>query len=302
MPPMKEKDPYERVERPKGISDVPRYLKALLGGFFSRLFYTFGMVWKTGPWILIFMILFSVLTGILPLIGSLISREILNELQEVITERALLEAVGIDYKAAFFGSAVLSLLIFFFSYKLIQSFITRINTAVTRIAGEKVGKHVKLIIMEKSREVDIASFDMPEFYEKLENANREASTRPIHVLSSTFDVVSNGGVDKVGVHVFQIDAQKLLCVKVSFVNGRCHDIGGVSLLAFALDHEVGVAHACGGCVDTGVDPEFLAAVVDLGKGVIFGVGLLIGRGVLGVAIVGLCTGKQAGEKQKEREK
>lgn len=189
---MREKDPYERVERPKGISDLPRYLKELLGGFFSRLFYTFGMVWKTGPWILILMVLFAVLTGILPLVGSLISREILNELQRVITERALLEASGIDYKAAFFGSTVLVLLIFFFSYKLIQNFINRINSAVTRIAGEKVGKRVKLIIMEKSREVDIASFDMPEFYEKLENANREASTRPIQVLSSTFDVVSNG--------------------------------------------------------------------------------------------------------------
>lgn len=189
---MREKDPYERVARPKGISDLPRYLKELLGGFFARLFYTFGMVWKTGPWILILMVLFAVLTGILPLVGSLISREILNELQRVITERALLEAAGIDYKAAFFGSTVLVLLIFFFSYKLIQNFINRINSAVTRIAGEKVGKRVKLIIMEKSREVDIASFDMPEFYEKLENANREASTRPIHVLSSTFDVVSNG--------------------------------------------------------------------------------------------------------------
>ena len=191
IPLIKENDPYERVDLPKSISDVPRYLKELLGGFFSRLFYTFGMVWKSGPWILILMILFSVLTGILPLIGSLISREILNELQGVITERAILEASGIDYKAAFFGSAVLVLLIFFFVHKLLQNFINRINTAVTRIAGEKVGKRVKLIIMEKAREVDLASFDRPEFYEKLENANREASTRPIHVLSSTFDVISN---------------------------------------------------------------------------------------------------------------
>ena len=190
MSPLREKDPYDHVDAPKSFSDVPRYLKELLGGFFSRLGYTFGMVWKTGPWILILMMLFAVLTGILPLVGSLISREILNELQTVITDRAIFVKEGLGYDAAFWSSAVLVLLIFFFAHKLLQNFINRINTAVTRIAGEKVGKHVKLIIMKKAREVDLASFDSPEFYEKLENANREASTRPIHVLSSTFDVIS----------------------------------------------------------------------------------------------------------------
>lgn len=184
------KEPYEQVDGPKGISDIPRYLKEILSGFFSRLGYTFGMVWKTGPWILILMMLFAALTGLLPLVGSLISREILNELQTVITERAVFVKAGISYEAAFWGSAVLVLLILFFAHKLLTNFIKRINTSVTRIAGEKVGKHVKLIIMQKAREVDIASFDSPEFYEKLENANREASTRPIQVLSSTFDVMS----------------------------------------------------------------------------------------------------------------
>ena len=45
--------------------------------------------------------------------------------------------------------------------------------------------------MQKAKEVDLASFDRPDFYEKLENANREAGTRPINVLSSTFSTISN---------------------------------------------------------------------------------------------------------------
>ena len=49
---------------------------------------------------------------------------------------------------------------------------------------------VKLEIMEKAKELDICSFDLPAFYEKLENANREAGMRPIQILSATFSMFS----------------------------------------------------------------------------------------------------------------
>ena len=50
--------------------------------------------------------------------------------------------------------------------------------------------HVKHKIMVKAKELDMASFDSPAFYEKLENANREAGNRPIQILSATFSIVS----------------------------------------------------------------------------------------------------------------
>ena len=184
------KDPYNRVKPPSGIGDLPRFFRELIIGFFTRLFYTFKMVWDTGHWILFAMIVVTVFTGIMPIIGSLISKEILNELQVIIESRSVAQTLGDAYTAVFFGSAVMFLLVFFFAYKILNQVITRLNTAVTRIAGEKVVRHVKLQIMNKAKEIDIASFDLPEFYEKLENANREAGMRPISVLSSTFDAIS----------------------------------------------------------------------------------------------------------------
>ncbi len=183
-------DHYKRVEPLKGFRDIPRFLRDLGVGFFSRLFYTFKMVWDTGHWILFAMLSITVLTGILPIVGSLLSREILNELQNVISERLVAETLGDAYNAVFWGSMVMFLLVFFFIYKILNNVINRLNTAVTRIAGEKVVRHVKLQIMNKAKEIDLACFDLPEFYEKLENANREAGMRPISVLSSTFDAIS----------------------------------------------------------------------------------------------------------------
>ena len=181
---------YNRVAPPKNIKDVPRFVGEVTKGFFSRLFYTFRMVWETGHWILFAMLSITVFTGIMPIIGSLISKEILNELQNIISARLIAETTGNAYVAVFWGSMVMFLLVFYFIYKILNQVINRLNTAVTRIAGEKVVRHVKLSIMNKAKEVDIADFDRPEFYERLENANREAGMRPISILSSTFDAIS----------------------------------------------------------------------------------------------------------------
>ncbi len=178
---MKDATAASRAKKPTGLRDVPRFLRELLGGFFGRLFYIFKLVWDTGHWILILMLLISLFTGIMPVVGSLLSKDILNGLQDVIAGQS---------SAVFWGSAVMFLLVFYFLYRILNNLVSRLNSAVTRIAGEKVVRYVKVQIMQKAKEIDLASFDMPEFYEKLENANREAGMRPIHVLSATFDAVS----------------------------------------------------------------------------------------------------------------
>ncbi len=189
-PPMGRGSEQNRAKAPSGLRDVPRYLRDVFVGFFSRLFYIVRLVWATGRWILFLMVLTAVLTGVLPIIGSLLSREILNELQTIISMRVATEVSGASFVAVFWGSMVMFLLMFFFLYRILNQAVIRLSTAVTRIAGEKVVRYVKMQIMEKAKELDLASFDLPEFYEKLENANREAGMRPISVMSSTFDAVS----------------------------------------------------------------------------------------------------------------
>lgn len=174
---------YTKVAPPKNIGDLPRYLKELLGGFFSRMGYICKLVWKTGPWILFAMMFFAIFQGVMPVVGSKISEAVLNELQ---SRYGLFDGNF----ASFFGSTVFFLLVFMFSYNILNSIVNTVKNAVTRIAGELVVRTVKLEIMNKAKELDLCAFDLPAFYEKLENANREAGMRPIQILSSTFQVVS----------------------------------------------------------------------------------------------------------------
>ena len=175
---------YAKITPPKNIADVPRYLGELLGGFFTRMGYIFKLVWKTGPWILFAMLFFAIFQGVMPVVGSKISEAVLNELQ---SRYGLFDG---DF-SAFFGTTVFFLLAFMFAYNILNSIVNTLKNTVTRIAGELVVRTVKLEIMHKAKELDLCSFDLPAFYEKLENANREAGMRPIQILSSTFSMVSN---------------------------------------------------------------------------------------------------------------
>ena len=174
---------YAKITPPKNVADIPRYLRELLGGFFTRMAYIFRLVWKTGPWILFAMMFFAIFQGIMPVVGSKISEAVLNALQN---QYGLFDGGFSD----FFTHTVFYLLIFMFSYNILNSIVGTLKNTVTRIAGELVVRTVKLEIMHKAKELDLCSFDLPAFYEKLENANREAGMRPLQILSSTFSVVS----------------------------------------------------------------------------------------------------------------
>lgn len=168
-----------RIPKPKSIKEVPSYLKQLVGSFLKRMLYIVKLVWEASPIILFVMTFMSVFNGVMPVLGSLINKELLNRLAAAYGGQ--LESFQI----------IVSVLIFQFAYLLVNSIVTRLSATVTRISGEIVTNHIKLKIMQKAKEVDIASFDSPDFYAKMENANREAGMRPIQVLSATFSVVSS---------------------------------------------------------------------------------------------------------------
>lgn len=202
---------YQRVAPPKSVRDLPRYLGELFGGFFARLCYVFRLVWKSGPIFLFLMTFVALFNGLMPLAGALISKEILNRLQDVITEKALGTVFDIQ---SFWGSMVLLLLIAFFVYKILNKIVGRLSHAVTRMAGERVVRYVKLQIMDKAQSLDLSAFDLPAFYEKLENANREAGVRPVSILNSTFEVIS-AAISLVGYVVILAGALPLAAVAIA---------------------------------------------------------------------------------------
>ena len=161
---------------PQNIREVPPYLKKLIGGTAHRLGYVFGIVWDTKKWILFVMMFMTLYDGIAPVVHSLIHASLLNALADAILNRSL---------DGFYLYLALQ-----FGYLIVNSIVKNIHSILNRISGELVTNKIKVAIIEKAKEVDLASFDNPEFYERLENANREAGNRPIHILQSLFSIIS----------------------------------------------------------------------------------------------------------------
>lgn len=176
-PDNKVNDQY-RVPKPKNLKDVPRFIKEVVGSFSKRMLYILKLVWEVSPGILFLMAFMALFNGVMPVVGSLIGKEILNKL-----------AAGYSGQITEF-KIIMTLLIFQFAYLLINSVVNRLDATVIRISGELVTNHIKQKIMNKAKEVDLASFDSPEFYAKMENANREAGNRPIQVLNASFSIAS----------------------------------------------------------------------------------------------------------------
>ncbi|MBQ8287319.1 MAG: ABC transporter ATP-binding protein [Clostridia bacterium] len=169
--------------KPQSLGEVPGYLARLISKFFSRLFYIVKLVWEARPSLLFIMMFMALFNGIMPVIGAQISANLITSLAEALFHIATTgEAMAI--------SSVLLPLILQFGYLFFNNLVNHINTIITRLSSEMVTNHIKVKIMNKAREIDLASFDMPDFYERLENANREAGVRPINVLNATFRIIS----------------------------------------------------------------------------------------------------------------
>lgn len=177
------KDKKEKLR----LRDIPRAILGTVGTFISRLLYIIGLVWKSAPLLLILMMAFCILDGVLPVFGAYISRDLLNGIAALITDRPVSTEFSEIFKVI---EPLLFLFILNIVYLFLRKVLNKMNSMVTGIAGELVVNHIKLMIINKAREIDLSSYDKPEFYEKLENANREAGMRPISILNATFKVIS----------------------------------------------------------------------------------------------------------------
>ena len=191
------KPPSDNIPKPKSFKEVFPYVFKVVKGFFSRYFFIFRLVWEASPFILVIMSLVTVINGVFPVLGAKIGAELITAVGDAINDRAGLAATfeGLNVfqsaLAIFTETRIGFFILFELIYLVISSIVSNAYNAFISISSEKVANHIKVKIISKAKTIDVSQFDLPEFYEKFENASREASFRPIQILSSTFSMISN---------------------------------------------------------------------------------------------------------------
>lgn len=169
-----------RIEKPKTLKGWITFVSKNFVDTLHRLGYIYKLVWDVRPWILFLMGFMTLFNGVAPIVGSLITKRFIDDL-------ALAATGNLDGGL----KALLGVLIFQIVYELFCSIVNSLSNMVTRISNEVLAYSIKLKIMDKARTIDLSSFDMPEFYSKMENANREAGNRPLSVLQASFSIISS---------------------------------------------------------------------------------------------------------------
>lgn len=154
---------------------LPKKIKSAV----YHLFFIVKLVWDANKLLLLGMIGISVLDGVFPLVQAFITSRLINVLVEIAGTRVV-EDLG----------RVLLLLFLQFAYMILSRISTRLSGTMSHLAGLLVTGHIKTVLATKAKEVDLASFDLPSFYEKLENASQEASSRPVSIISAMLSFFS----------------------------------------------------------------------------------------------------------------
>ena len=156
---------------------------ATVRGFFGVFRYSrraIELVWSTNRALTIALAVLTVIAGILPAsvayVGALIVDAVVAAIRAGGTEATrVVEFVILE------GALVASIAAAQRGLSLCQSLLRA-----------QLGQRVNVMILEKALTLELRHFEDSEFYDKLTRARREASTRPLSLVTRTFGLVQNG--------------------------------------------------------------------------------------------------------------
>lgn len=72
-----------------------------------------------------------------------------------------------------------------------QASLSRIGGAVRSVLGSRLGTDINVQILERAQQLELRHFEDAEFYDRLVRARREASSRPLSLVSDVFSLVQS---------------------------------------------------------------------------------------------------------------
>jgi ATP-binding cassette subfamily B protein len=134
---------------------------------------TLGLAWRSSPSSLIGIALLTLASALLPLgiayAGKLIVDAVVERAVQLATQYVLLEL----------GLVAL------------QTVVQRTLSLLRSLLGARLGHDVNVAILERALQLELPQFENPEFYDRLTRARREASSRPLAMVTESLQFLQN---------------------------------------------------------------------------------------------------------------
>jgi ATP-binding cassette subfamily B protein len=144
-----------------------------------------GLVWRSAPGGVIALAALTIIAAGLPPFVAWVGKLIIDA---VVAANGALPGAA---RAAALGRAVRLVALELGAVTLMAG-CERALALVRQLVGLRLGIDLNVRILEKAEKLSLRHFEDAEFYDKLTRARREASTRPLSLIQSNFQVIRNG--------------------------------------------------------------------------------------------------------------
>lgn len=137
-----------------------------------------ALVWRATPRFATANAVLTVIQGILPAITIYFSKAIVDGVITAFQTQARADT-----------RHVLTLVILWFGVQLISSLLQTLGQLITSMQTDLLSNSVSVMLIEKANSLDLSYFENAQFYDKLENARREAGFRPGQMVNQLFGLL-----------------------------------------------------------------------------------------------------------------
>jgi ATP-binding cassette subfamily B protein len=151
------------------------------------------LAWQAGPWLTVGLAVATVVSGLVPAATAAVARLLINTVAGSIRDDGrlvVLPMVPGDLRVSV-TTAVSALAGAQFAVFALGGLATTVRTIGQQLLQERMTQIVQLQVMSHASELDLAFFEDTDSYDLLRQAQQEAATRPVSMITSAFGLVQN---------------------------------------------------------------------------------------------------------------
>jgi ATP-binding cassette, subfamily B, bacterial len=156
--------------------DGERLTLKKIGAAFASLPRVLGLIYRIQPVFTVELGVLYILQGFLPAVTAFISAQLINSVVRAIQLKG---AQGSSMLVVWFVVAQ-------FGVQALSSLLSTLSNIAQQLLQERTSYAIQLQVMEKANTLDLAFFEDAKFYDALQQAQREATQRPVGMISTTF--------------------------------------------------------------------------------------------------------------------
>ncbi len=141
---------------------------------------TIALVWKTSPFYTVLLALMTLLQGVFPAMQLWAAKLLVDAVALTLLSPVRESSLGTQPGHLAVLIAVQAGLLF------ASSAVATAQGAVNAILGDLLRNRISLLVLNKTNNLELAFFENPTFYDRLQNAYQEASSRPLQIVSALF--------------------------------------------------------------------------------------------------------------------